>query len=188
MQEKGKRLGNRQKRQCNLHLNGGIAQRSSEREFPELLVVWAYQQKKLVFGRGIFFPRVSAKKNWCFFFVFWGCFCAFGGCFCSFWGCFCAFGVFLFFARQRNYFLGSFFSKAYHTETGNSCSDGAALFPARLLFFRWSRVTGVTSKGKAEFRWERNSAEFRLKVKQSETYSGQPSAAGPEAPCFTRYY
>ena len=39
-----------------------------------------------------------------------------------------------------------------------------------------------------EFRWERNSSELRLKLKQSEAYSGQPSVAGPGAPCFTRYH
>ena len=69
--------------------------------------------------RGFFLSRVSAKKNWGVFFAFWGCFCAFWVCFCAFWGCFCAFGVFLFFARQRDFFSGGSFEKAYHTKTGN---------------------------------------------------------------------
>ena len=34
----------------------------------------------------------------------------------------------------------------------------------------------------------RNSPEFRLKPKQSEAFSAASLPAGPEAPCFTRYY
>ena len=35
-----------------------VAPPRAEREFPALLVVWAYQQKQLFFGRGQFFSRV----------------------------------------------------------------------------------------------------------------------------------
>ena len=73
----------------------------AEREFPALLVVLAYQEKKLIVFWKRHFSRVSAKKtHWGVFFVFWGCFCAVGGCFCAFW-------VFFFlFARQRDFFCG----------------------------------------------------------------------------------
>ena len=53
---------------------------------------------------------------------------AFFGCFFALGGCFCAFGVFLFFARQRDFcFFGIFFPKAYHTETGDFRSAAHAL-------------------------------------------------------------
>ena len=61
-----------------------------EREFPALLVVWAYQKKIVFLEEG--------------FFRFWGVFLCFLGVFqCRFWMFFGggAFWVFLFFARQR---------------------------------------------------------------------------------------
>ena len=48
---------------------GEISSWLAEREFPALLVVWAYQQKKKI-GRGQFF---LARKKIGVFFVFWGC-------------------------------------------------------------------------------------------------------------------
>ena len=67
--------------------------------------------------RAVFCSRVSAKKNWVFFFVFWGCFfCAFGGCCCAFLCVFCISRV------SANCFGGVNFAGAHHTETGNSRS------------------------------------------------------------------
>ena len=62
-----------------------------EREFPALLVVWAYQQNQLFFWkRAVSFSRVvSAKK-------LLGVFSAFGGVFVLFGGVFALLGVFLF--------------------------------------------------------------------------------------------
>ena len=72
-----------------------------ERELPALLVFWAYQQDELFFGRRQFFSRVSAKKNFGVFVSY------FLGVFVLFGGVFVLFGCFLFFARQRESFLGS---------------------------------------------------------------------------------
>ena len=76
---------------------------SPERESPALLVVWAYQQNNYFLEEGSFF--FFARKRDPFF----GCFFRLLGCFkllfffcCAFWVCFCAFGVFSFFARQRD--------------------------------------------------------------------------------------
>jgi len=85
-----------------------------------LLVFWAYQQNQSFLGRGLlfspFFSRVSAKNFLGVFSVFFVFFVRLGGLF-VFWGIF-----FFFFARQRVFLGGSFFSKAHHTETGNSRS------------------------------------------------------------------
>ena len=69
----------------------------AEREFPALLVVWAYQQKQLFFWkRAVFFvARKRGKKSWVFFGIF--------GVFLCFLGVFCAFCFFLLFARQRKF-------------------------------------------------------------------------------------
>ena len=83
---------------------------SPEREFPALLVVWGYQQKQLIFGRGQFiFARKREKFFLGVFFAFWGCFCAFRRCFCAFWGCFCAFWVFFCFSRASAIFFWELF-------------------------------------------------------------------------------
>ena len=42
-----------------------------EREFPALLVVWAYQQKQLFFWKRAIFSRVSAIFVCVCFFAFW---------------------------------------------------------------------------------------------------------------------
>ena len=95
--------------------------RSTEREFPALLIVWAYQQKIILFleeGR-FFFLRVSAKIFGGIFFRLLGVFlCFLGVCFVLF-GCFFAFR-----ASARFFFVRSVF-KAYHTKTGNSRSAEA---------------------------------------------------------------
>ena len=62
-----------------------------ERESPALLVVWAYQQNQLIFGRGPFF---FARKRENFFWVF----------FSPFGGVFVLLVFFLLFARQRDFF------------------------------------------------------------------------------------
>ena len=82
----------------------------AEREFPALLVVWAYQESNCISEEECtLLSRVSAKTFGVFFSVFWGCFCAFWGCFCAFWGCFCAFGVFFAFRASARFFYVSWF-------------------------------------------------------------------------------
>ena len=86
------------------HLESGLNQRDEdarelsatqvpEREFPALLVFWAYQQNQLFFGRGQFlFARKREKKIGCFFRLLGVCFVVLGGVFV-------VLGCFLFFAR-----------------------------------------------------------------------------------------
>ena len=77
-----------------------------EREFPALLVVWAYQQKQLFFGRGhFFFARKRDKRKWGIFSVFSWCFSFLFG------GVFVLFGCVLFFVRQRDFLGGVFFRR-----------------------------------------------------------------------------
>ena len=71
------------------------ARRGPEREFPALLVVWAYQQKQLFFleeGSFFFARKRGGGKLGCFFRLL---------------GCFCAFGVFLCFSRVSAAFFSS---------------------------------------------------------------------------------
>jgi len=102
-----------------IDVRGFTASTPPEREFPALLVVWGYQQKQLIFGRGQFiFARKREKKILGVFFAFWGCFCAFWGCFCAFWGCFCAFWVFFCFSRASAIFLGELIYKGAPHQNG----------------------------------------------------------------------
>ena len=96
----------------------------ADREFPALLVVWAYQQKQSFFGRGEFFSRVSAGGGQVgVLFAFWVCFCAFWVCFCACWVRARAFGgVFVWLPRELGGGGASSCFSSNHTNTGNSRS------------------------------------------------------------------
>ena len=87
-----------------------LASARLEREFPGVAGRLGVPAKTISFlGRGqLFFSRTSANFYFYLFLPFGGVFVLFGGYFCVFWGCFCAFlFVCLFFARQREFLLGS---------------------------------------------------------------------------------
>ena len=93
-----------------------------EREFPALLMFWAYQQNQLFLEEvSLFFARNREGGEM-------GVFPRLLGLFLCFLGVFCAFWAFLFFSCQRGIFwVFPPLSKAYHTETGIPALSTAGL-------------------------------------------------------------
>ena len=87
---------------------GCAARRLPEREFPALLVIWAYQQNRLIFWKRAFFlSRVSANFLFGVFSPFGGVFVLLGGVFALLGGVFVLLLLLFVFRASARIFGGS---------------------------------------------------------------------------------